>query len=143
MKRVSISRGTATLKRTEFKRVKFDAAKPSLPRRSGKRRSARSTLKAGTRMKAKPDPLLAAWGRRVRARDGNACRFPGMCATGDERIDPHHIAPRSRRPDLIYVDANGLCLCRTHHDWCHDNPIQAERMGLLSTESYELARRAS
>ena len=46
---------------------------------------------------------------------------------------------RSRRPDLKYVLENGICLCREHHGWVHDNPIEAGEMGLLSSESYELA----
>lgn len=89
------------------------------------------------------DPELAAWGRRVRERDGNSCQYRErsghFCQSGDRRIDPHHVAPRGRRPDLIYVDANGICLCRLHHDWVHDNPIQAEAMALLSSETYEKA----
>ena len=95
-------------------------------------------------LRSKPDPELAVWGRAVRERDGNKCQwevFTGVpCNTGDTRIDPHHKAPRGRRPDLAYVLKNGICLCRTHHSWCHDNPAQAERIGLLSVESYEKAR---
>lgn len=124
MKRSNIQRGTSQLKRTPFKS----------PVRclSGQRRKP---------IRVKRDANLAAWGKRVRARDGNQCCFPGDCQSGDNRIDPHHIAPRGRRPDLIYVDANGICLCRWHHDWVHDNPRQAERMGLLNFDSYELAQK--
>lgn len=95
--------------------------------------------KAGKRLKAKPDANLAAWGRRVRARDRNICRYPIGCASGDNRIDPHHIAPRSQRPDLSYIDSNGICLCRWHHDWVHANPLQARAKGLLSGRTMELA----
>lgn len=105
------------------------------------RRTGNGLKRSQKPMWAKSDTNLAAWGRRVRARDGNVCRFPGDCVSGDNRIDSHHIAPRGRRPDLIYVDANGICLCRTHHDWCHNNPMQAERMQLLNFDSYELAQK--
>lgn len=99
----------------------------------------------------------------MRERDGNICHWPGLsyevvlsmpvstivrtqlvvspCITGDKRIDPHHIAPRSRRPDLKYDVSNGLCLCRTHHDWVGEHPIEAVKMGLLLDETYELAHK--
>lgn len=102
-----------------------------------------ATNSMGARKKA--DPQLAAWGRAVKKRDGNKCQWKvlGPCATGDTRIDPHHIAPRGRRPDLRYVVANGIALCRTHHDWVGDHPIEAEAIGLLSSETYEKARKQS
>lgn len=94
-------------------------------------------------MKQKRDPKLAVWSKAVRERDGNKCQWVifGPCATGDNRIDPHHIAPRSRRPDLKYEVSNGIALCRTHHNWVGDNPIAAEKIGLNSFETYELARK--
>ncbi len=92
-----------------------------------------------SRMKSKRDPKLAAWSKAVRERDGNQCKFPDLCMSGDDRVDPHHIAPRGRRVDLKYDVDNGICLCRTHHDWVHAHPFEAEELGLLSTESYELA----
>ena len=91
------------------------------------------------RLRAQQDANLAAWGRKVRTRDEHICQFPKGCFTDDPRIDPHHIATRGRRPDLIYVDANGICLCRTHHTWVHDNPIQATQMELLNDRTRELA----
>lgn len=107
---------------------------------SGKAAVAPQMRRSGSGFKAKPDANLAAWGRRVRKRDGNVCRFPSGCQTGDTRIDPHHIATRGRRPDLAYVDANGICLCRTHHDLVHAQPVKYERMGLLSDRTRELAQ---
>jgi hypothetical protein len=102
----------------------------------------RQPLKRGKkRLRAKPDPKLVAWGRAVKKRDRNKCRFPGECVSGDNRIDPHHIATRGRRPDLIYNIRTGISLCRWHHGWVHDNPRQAERMGLLNFDSYELAQK--
>lgn len=128
LRRRQIARQAAPKKSVPVSPAKRVAAKPAP--RVRKRRS----------LKTKADPELAAWSKRVRGRDGNACQFPD-CRTGDSRIDPHHIAPRSRRPDLIYIDENGICLCRTHHNWCHDNPRQAEATQLLNFDSYELAQK--
>lgn len=95
------------------------------------------------RMKSKPDPELVAWSKAVRVRDGNTCQFTslGPCATGYKRMHAHHIATRGRRPDLIYDVHNGITLCPPHHQWVHDNPRDAERMGLLNFDSYELAQK--
>jgi len=134
---------------------------PRLPQ-DGKMRPA-SDIKRERALRPKVDPELATWGRKVKKRDGNRCQWPGLdynavlsmpvntiirtqlvispCVSGDKRIDPHHIAPRGRRRDLKYVVENGICLCRTHHDWVHDNPIEAAQIGLLSEETYELAQK--
>lgn len=86
--------------------------------------------------------------REVRKRDGNACQYPGCGLTQPPRsaslIDVHHKGTRKRRPDLIVVATNGICLCNrrtetNHHGWVHDHPIEAVEMGLLSDRSYELA----
>lgn len=103
-----------------------------------------SGVRPGKGIKARPDRKLVEWSRKVKKRDENQCQFRkafDSCRTGDVRIDPHHIAPRGRRPDLIYDVRNGICLCRTHHDWCHDNPMDAEREGYLNFDSYELAQK--
>ena len=94
-----------------------------------------------SRLRAKPDKKLAEWSRQVRERDGNVCQWPGGCQTGDLRIDSHHIAKRSQRPDLRLELSNGISLCRTHHDWTDDNHDAAVAMGLLNTESRELANK--
>lgn len=128
------------LKRTSFKRKGYSW---------GMKRS---------RLRVKSDKRLAAWSKKVRERDGNVCQWPGVsvlkapygmspqfaaspCATGDTRIDPHHLAKRSQRRDLKYELSNGLLLCRTHHDWTDDNHDAAVAMGLLNTESRELAQK--
>lgn len=94
------------------------------------------------------------WKRQVRTRDNQTCQFPlGVVKTvkcngvddgsrlRSPHIDCHHIAPRSRRRDLIYVVSNGICLCRNHHDWVHDYPSISTPMGLLSDESREFANK--
>lgn len=92
-----------------------------------------------TRLKSKPDRKMAAWSKAVLERDGNRCQWPGGCTTGDTRIDPHHIAERSLRPDLKYELSNAIALCRTHHDWLPLNRAEAIKMGLLGDETYEKA----
>lgn len=123
------------------------------------------SLRRKGRIKVKVDRKLVEWSRNVRERDGNQCQWPGLgydivlgmpintiirimlvispCITGDKRIDPHHIAPRGRRRDLKYVVANGICLCRTHHDWVGEHPIEAEKIGLNNFETYEKAAKES
>jgi len=98
-----------------------------------------------TWLKSKPDRKLAEWSRKVRERDSNQCVIAQAAATFlgpcQGVIDPHHVMPRGRRPDKKYDVDNGICLCRVHHDWVHDHPIHAETLGLLSTETYEAARK--
>lgn len=123
------------------------ARKP--PQKPVKPNSRFSTLKRATGRKnrrnrglrAKPDPQMAAWGRLVLKRDRNRCQWPAGCKTGDERIDPHHMAKRSQRPDKKYDPSNGIALCRTHHQWTDDHHDEAVAMGLLNLETYELAQR--
>lgn len=81
------------------------------------------------------------WSRRVKDRDGWKCRWPAGCASGDKRIDAHHIAERSQRPDLRFVLDNGIALCRTHHDWIPLHRAEAIEMGLLNPETYEAAQK--
>jgi len=89
-----------------------------------------------------------AFRKEVRKRDGNACQYPGCGLKQNPReiqiIDVHHIGTRKRRPDLVVVVKNGICLCNfrtqtNHHGWVHSNPIEAVKLGLLSDRSYELA----
>lgn len=92
------------------------------------------------RLKRKKDRDIE-WSRRVKERDGWECQWPGGCTTDDKRIDAHHMAERSQRPDLKYVVSNGISLCRTHHDWIPLHRQEAIAMGLLSEETYEAARK--
>lgn len=131
-----------------FKRPRLgDLKRPENRVGFGLKRSQTATLRQQPigrgkgRIKSRPDPKLVAWSREVRERDGGQCQFPGGCTTGDTRIDPHHKAKRSQRRDLKYAVSNGLCLCRTHHDWTDDNHDEAVRLGLLNIESRELAQK--
>lgn len=98
------------------------------------------------RSKPKPrkaDPRETEWKHQVRERDNYSCRWPG-CMISSPFIHAHHICPRSQRPDLIYDVDNGACLCSAHHDKAHHTVKgrkQARELGLLKTDSYELARK--
>lgn len=78
------------------------------------------------------------WQKSVREKDGYTCQ---RCGKVEKHIHTHHVAPRSRRPDLKHDVANGKCLCNGCHSWVHEHPIEATALGLLSGETYELARK--
>lgn len=130
LKRSWIKRGSKELKRTEFiKRRRTEEMR-------------RANAKA-YRLRSKPETsAMKKFKREVRERDNYTCQFPG-CQVYDLHIDVHHIAKRSQRPDLKLVVSNGICLCRQHHDWTDLNHDEAVRLGLLSLETYEKARRAA
>ena len=44
-------------------------------------------------------------------------------------LDVDEVIPRGRGGDHLNPD-NCQVLCRTHHRWKHDNPAEAERLGL-------------
>lgn len=92
-----------------------------------------------SRMKQRRNARDTAWSKAVLERDGHRCQWLGGCHTGDDRIDPHHKAERSQRPDLKYDISIGIALCRTHHDWIPLHRAEAIAMGLLLEETYEKA----
>ena len=110
--------------------------KESRLKRSAIKRSLRPTFKK----KKRESPAETKFKRAVRIRDDYRCQFPG-CDVQSKRIDVHHIAKRSQRPDLKFEVSNGICLCREHHDWTDHNHDKAVSMNLLSTDSYELAKK--
>jgi hypothetical protein len=78
------------------------------------------------------------WQKAVRERDAYTCQ---RCKKVEQYVHAHHVAPRSRRPDLRHDVANGKCLCLSCHSWVHSNPREATAAGLLSDASYELAQK--
>jgi hypothetical protein len=126
-------------------RKSFQETKQSFkPMRRGRIRSRFSKkesvdVKPRKALRSKPDPKLAAWSRTVRERDNNECQWPKAKCLNRGTLHAHHIATRSRRPDLIYDVDNGIALCFIHHQWVHDHPIEAAELGLLDSTSYELA----
>ena len=77
----------------------------------------------------------------VLKRDNNRCQWPEGCTTGDTRIDVHHLAERSQRPDLKLSANNCKAICRTHHDWIPLHREESIKMGLLNPETYEAAQK--
>lgn len=55
------------------------------------------------------------------------CAFPSCTAFAS---DPHEIVPRSRGGSIVDPEIIRL-LCRPHHNWAHEHPIQATELGLL------------
>lgn len=78
------------------------------------------------------------WQKAVRERDNYTCQ---RCGKYEALIHTHHVAPRSRRPDLKHDVANGKCLCGSCHQWVHHHPKEATALGLLSDASYERAQK--
>lgn len=100
----------------------------------------RRTPMKRSRMKTyRVSPEEKALRREVLERDKNRCQWPGGCTTGDIRIDVHHLAERSQRPDLKLSAENCKAICRTHHDWIPLNRARAIEVGLLNPETYEAA----
>ena len=60
------------------------------------------------------DPAYKKWRAEVRKRDSNTCQWPGCGCT--QRLRVHHIRTWAEHPSLRFVVANGITLCREHHD---------------------------
>lgn len=115
------------IRRTRFERKRYDWRSSSTLKRS--------------RLRVKPDPKMVAWSKAVRERDDYVCQYTGI--RDEERNIAHHKAPRSQRKDLKYDVDNGVTLTPEAHWWVHTHPKEAVAMGLLNTESRELARKAA
>lgn len=126
----------------------YEAAKANYkPMRRTAMRS-RTSLKRGTKQlkrsrmrQHRESPEEKALRAEVLKRDGSRCQWPGGCTTGDMRIDVHHLAERSQRPDLKMSAENCKAICRTHHDWIPLHRAKALEMGLLNPETYEAAQK--
>jgi len=55
-----------------------------------------------------------AWRKRVKARDGWKCRWPG-CNYKGKHLECHHIKTWAKNPLLRFVAGNGVTLCKKHH----------------------------
>jgi hypothetical protein len=127
-------------------RIKLDSPRMKrspMPRSTKPMKRSGIKRKPGTAPTLKPKrepPALIRFRREVRQRDSYTCQYPG-CGEHSKRIDVHHIAKRSQRPDLKFTVSNGICLCREHHGWTDTHHDEAVRIGLLNTESYELAKK--
>lgn len=124
-----IKPGAKRMKRTQIKRVPGTA-----------RLVERKPLNKVGRRGKRDSPKLARWRREVRERDDYTCQYPG-CGKRSKRIDVHHIAKRTERPDLKFEVSNGVCLCRLHHQRSDTHLQEAIELRLRSIESYELAKK--
>lgn len=123
---MSFSRKTFQQAREDFKPLKRSPMKRSKKPSKTARAKRHQVLRADT-----------IWSQAVRQRDDHRCR---RCGKRDEKNNhAHHIAPRSRRPDLKRDLDNGITVCMECHNWIHANPVEAETLGLLSSETYEKA----
>ena len=112
------------------------------PNKSKPRKSlVRSPMaRKGKRLRTKGEsPEEREWKLKVRERDNYTCQRCFKVTL--KSIHCHHIAPRSRRPDLVLELSNGIALCFECHAWCHARPIEATKAGFLSDASYEKAKR--
>lgn len=89
----------------------------------------------------KSDPEMRKWTQTVLKRDNYECQWPLGCHTGDTRIDAHHRYKRSQRPDLKYNVRYGIALCRKHHHRTDTHRAEAVELGMILTETYELAHK--
>ena len=79
-------------------------------------------------------PKRAEVRRIVLQRDMGLCqaRFLVTSITCSGNLDVDEIIPRGRGGNYLDPD-NCQVLCRAHHRWKHDNPAEAERLGLTKS----------
>lgn len=116
-----------TLRRTPFRRGGKFASDPG-------REMSRSRLKPVSDKRRSQadeyaDAKATAWDR-----DRGRCQaersWPEVACGG--RLDPHHIRPVNRFPELRCDPDNLTTLCRAHHDAAHhEDPVRARALGLL------------
>lgn len=102
-------------------------------KRSALRRSAGLRMGAGLRARsARRKPADEQW-RAVR--DGVLRRRNYRCEMRDRTcwgpVDVHHVHPVGRGGPRL-DPMNLAVLCRKHHGWVHDHPVEARDMGLLA-----------
>ena len=93
-----------------------------------------------TRLAQQSDKRRAESAEYARAKQRAFDRDKGQCQAKDlvphvacaGRIDPHHVAPQGRYPELRCDVDNIRCVCRRHHDWIGDHPLDARELGLLT-----------
>lgn len=65
------------------------------------------------------------------------CNWPGCNKPAGKR--PHHIIPRSVRPDLICEPMNFAGTCQKHHDYAHSHPAEAYKIGFMGRSTDKLS----
>lgn len=66
------------------------------------------------------------WSKRVKARDGNRCQYPGCTKYGDE-MESHHIWSR-RHHGSRYLPDNGITLCTADHRAAEKHPVEFRQL---------------
>ena len=99
-----------------------------------------STLKPGGKLRPRSpkrereDREFAKVKADVLKRDGWLCAVKTAATLDDYHVTPmdvHHVVPRSRDKSLALEPSNLITLCRRHHDWVHDHPVESAALGLL------------
>jgi hypothetical protein len=65
------------------------------------------------------------------------CDWPGCKRPAGKR--PHHLIPRSVRPDLICEPLNFAGTCQKHHDYAHSHPAEAYKIGFMGRSTDKLS----
>ena len=73
------------------------------------------------------DPQYDEFRKQVRNRDGG-CKYPNCKSR--KKLQVHHILPWSSHPHLRYTVANGITLCRMHHDMIKGKEISYAKLFL-------------
>ena len=76
--------------------------------------------------KIRTSPEYNLWRKKVYARDGFRCLFPG-CTSQSRKIQAHHILPVYYDIDLILDLNNGITLCRR----CHETIVNGNEMDFV------------
>jgi len=93
---------------------------------------ARRPIRRISEKKQRDDALIAAMRKDVMARDGR-CRAHLLGLVPDVKCwgptDMDHLKSRGRGGTVVSMD-NVIALCRAHHIWKDDHPIEANEVGL-------------
>lgn len=112
-RRQPIARSVVPLKRTPIKR--------------SRKRIPHISDRALAQLPERARVVDAAW-----ERDRGQCQAERLvpdCRCGG-KLDPHEIIPRSAWPGGELVVDNVVMVCRRHHEWIGDHPVEAHRLGL-------------
>jgi hypothetical protein len=74
--------------------------------------------------------LRAAVVRAVLERDRHRCRA-GLDGCEVRAVDAHELRSRAQKKDAELIVSNAVAVCRACHTHLHDNPAEANRLGLI------------
>lgn len=84
------------------------------------------------------DPLYKKWRKDVYARDHFKCKWPGC--SQNKKLNAHHIKKWSDYPSLRFEIANGITLCKAHHNMIKGMEEQYEAVFLKLLMDYKNGR---